>query len=973
MYETHFGFHRQPFQCADLSRTFYASESIRRILPQLLHTLRSSLGMALVTAPRGAGRSTLLKHIQALFDQEARTVILPGASLETSADLQRALLLAALKHAGSPGQSLAADLTHAGRWNVIEQLRRTIEFWGPVIVLVDDCQLVPVSILNELRSFTEEEWNGRGLVRALVSAPVAFEEELARPVYADFSRRIRCHAFLQPLTTLESVEFLRRHIEAVGAKLPHVLSAEAIELLTLACEGLPRSLALLADETLLGASELGKKPADGTSVRAALSRLQHLPYHWNIPAESVNDMTDSERSETAASSTVVEIAPTVTHSAASHSAIVYQSAGVIEFGAPSPGVSEFSPVTEQDAATFAESPATMDRHDPQEFVPAAELPLHVSMTAAMEPEMESEAVLMPEREVDEDFEEVETDYKATNEISLVVVPSAAVATPPETTSASVAANIESKTQVPSGFEVGHRFIAMSGEAEATDAFEPRQDSNGLLAHHFADFESAESFVDLADDVSSDEHGFNEAAVDNPVSGSDFRLSEDLRTVTYTHQPVQFFSAASSPSSGDEESQASASETVSSSDPAGRNASALSLQGFSSRIPVFDRYTWLALGREVPSGRYSVTSSAVSSVTGRLSITRPTETPRSAHGLIPAVQSTDAEIDRWLSGVTSASTEGEFILTSSAISSQYDPVESANDASDHSVQAVSRLVHTPSIADHAEGLAVGVEYYNNPATQDQAHELHPISIQDRIAAVVEVATAQLPASDVLTPVLSEENRSLIRDALRTSLRAEIEAAIDRGAMVPPPLPANIAADAWADGSLVFGTRSIASPAHAEGQADTEKFASPAVPANSSSADRLFTIPVDLHSIDWDLRSSIMEFSEVAPLAQSVDELRSEVSDFHATGRSGNDPSSGDRTRIDMESDDDQSLLGKARRRLYTAALADIQLPGPAEAKSQESHLPEPVEAMPANSETDARFSTLFTRLRSMRTYRKDSVE
>lgn len=964
MYETHFGFHRQPFQCADLGRTFYASESIRRILPQLLHTLRSSLGIALVTAPRGAGRTTLLKHIQSLFDQEARTVILPGAALETSSDLQRALLLAALKHAGSPGQSLSADLSHAGRWNVIEQLRRTIEFWGPVIVLVDDCQLVPVSILNELRSFTEEEWNGRGLVRALVSAPMTFEEELARPVYGDFSRRIRCHAFLQPLTTVESVEFLRRHIEAVGAKLPHVFSADAVELLTQACEGLPRSLALLADETLLGASESGRKPADGATVRGALSRLQHLPYHWNMPAGSIHQDTESERSESGGSADVVEIAPVVTHSAASHSAIVYQSAGVIEFGAPSSGAAEFSSVVDFETDISAESMADRGDEEPPQVVPAREMPLPVSMSSAVPSDSDADP-------------KVEAAGEERNEFGFMPTPSAqAMTEAPAVRSSPLLTIPETRTDVSSEFEVGHRFFATPADAEALDALELRQDSTGLLADHFSEYESAESFVDLADEAVSDTISSREESTSSlPASESAAFLTTEPRKVMYSQQPVQYFTGTSPEGAAAKTEETSTrTDAVSSFAPAGHSGGPLSLQEFSSRIPVFDRYTWLALGREVPAGRYSVTSSAVAGMTGRSSIVPVPESARTTQGLIPVVKSSDTEIDRWLSGETASSTEGEFTLTSSAITSQYESMESVDDPDDPASETGRSLVGASSPAERADDVSIGVEYYNSPATQDDLRSVMPASIQDRIAAVVEVATAQLPPSDVLTPVLSEENRSLIRDALRTSLRAEIEAAIDSGAMLPPPLPANASSDTWADGSLVFGTRQIVPPVASEASSVSSEIVAPAVPENVSSTDRLFTIPVDLHSIDWDLRSSIMEYPEVAPLAQSVDELRSEVSDFHATGRSGIETSTGERTRIDAESDDEQSLLAKARRRLYTAALAEIQQPGPLEgSKSRESNPSEPVEPLSATSESDVRFSTLFTRLRSMRAYRKDTVD
>lgn len=969
MYETHFGFHRQPFQCADLSRTFYASESIRRILPQILHTLRSSLGIALVTAPRGAGRTTLLKHLQSVFDQEARTVILPGAGLETSADLQRALLLAALRHAGSPAQSLSTDLSHAGRWNVIEQLRRTIEFWGPVIVLVDDCQLVPINILNELRSFTEEEWNGRGLVRAMVTAPVSFEEELARPVYADFSRRIRCHAFLQPLTTVESVEFLKRHIEAVGGKLPQVLSSDAVELLTLACEGLPRSLSLLADETLLGASELGRKPADAATVRGALARLQHLPYHWNVPADAMHDEGGSEFSMTEHEGSAIEIAPTVSHQATSHSAIVYQSAGVIEFGAPStdflPSPAEValrrpSPPVETIVVTDHVDPdETTIESDPdliQSASTAIDLPLHVTMTTPANEEAIPE-VASASSVVEFDFESMDSPAELDPEMWArhISAPSANEDAP---RSNAIEITKPEDSAIPSDFEVGRRFFAASGAVESMEAVDDGQNSAGLNRDQFMDLESAESFVDLADDQDPNSSQTSQTLSEPRIDG--------YKVVTYSHQPVEYYADSQIDETSPEdniEAEVSIKETATVSQIDGRSSGSLSLQGFSSRIPVFDRYTWLALGREVPAGRYSVTSSSAAKLSARSLSSLPGEVAGAAQSLesIPMLVTTDADIDRWLSGTMTAPTEGEFLLTPPT-------------------GLLPEEHFLPPVATDKDDVAVGVEYYNATGLQE-LESVRPGSVDDRIASVIEVATAQIPpeysqpaAFDALAPVMSDENRLLIRDALRSTLRAELDELEPARNELPPPLPSNMTAEAWADGSLVFGRKTADAQPEQTEPSSTETTPTVPITAVPSSADRLFTIPVDLHSIDWDLRSSIMEFPEVAPLAQSVDALRSEVSDFHAAGRSGSDDHASDRVRADLPSTDDESLLAKARRRLYSAALADITAPGTLEVNvSAEERALEAGEATPGGTESDARFSTLFTRLRSMRTYRKDSVE
>ena len=190
MYEAHFGFHRQPFQSADACRAFFVSESIHEILPQLLHALRSDLGIAVLTGVPGSGKTSLLRHIQQQFAKEGRVIVCSGANLGTSADLIAALLQASRMTGGTETTTKPVAIERAmqgSRSSALDNMKRTAELWGPVLLLIDDVQLVPLPVLNELRACTEEEWNGRDLVRCLVSAPISFEEQLARQEYADFA------------------------------------------------------------------------------------------------------------------------------------------------------------------------------------------------------------------------------------------------------------------------------------------------------------------------------------------------------------------------------------------------------------------------------------------------------------------------------------------------------------------------------------------------------------------------------------------------------------------------------------------------------------------------------------------------------------------------------------------------------------------------------------------------------------------
>lgn len=289
MYQSHFELHRTLFHGGDRSRHFFLSQSVREIQPRLLRMLRGSLGPSLVTARQGSGRTALLRRLQAELEHDGRTIVVSGATLNSTASLLQLLLHCAHRRAVSAATvPEKVELTH---WGVIQYLQKSADFWGPVFLLLDDAHLMAAGLLNELRALSEEEWQGRALVRILISAPMSFEMELGRSEYASFAQGICCHEVLQPLTMVESLELLRLEIEAAGGRPEHVFTESAAAIIATTSEGLPRQLSLLAGESLAAAADEGLRPADEHCVRIALKRLRHLPLSWNLPASPFGEET----------------------------------------------------------------------------------------------------------------------------------------------------------------------------------------------------------------------------------------------------------------------------------------------------------------------------------------------------------------------------------------------------------------------------------------------------------------------------------------------------------------------------------------------------------------------------------------------------------------------------------------------------------------------------------------------------------
>lgn len=529
MYVSHFGFHRQPFHSADAGRAFFVSESIRKILPQLLHALRSDLGIAVLTGFPGSGKTSLLRHIQQQISNEGRAIVCSGASLATSAELFSVLLEASRKRAGttevSRTVSSAASLQET-RSEILEQLRRSAELWGPVLLLIDDAQLIPLPVLNELRACTEEEWNGRDLVRCLVSAPIAFEEQLARAEYAEFSRRIRCHAFLQPFMSSESLRFLQEQIELVGGRLSQVFTASALELISTAAAGIPRCLSLLADESLVVAMQNNELITSEKSVRSALGRLQHLQYHWNAsPDTDIHDISPE-----------VSEAATPLSSVSQQPMQVSGNAGVVEFGTRS-----------ADRSGSAKSPAAAECEPKSNCASLA--PGVVEFGG---PTSRSNAAVAPQ---------------SAHLPAETIVEEAVPATP--------AASVQSGTS----FEVGRRFFAeSSSDSVSIENFEDSEASSGTgidgLEIYWIDGNAHISIpgpvaIDADLPLPADVPASAQTRLGPGESAGGQKLSEP-RDDKYVYTPTTDFIDL-----GDSRQ--------------------------SVCTPVFDRYTWIALGREIPPG------------------------------------------------------------------------------------------------------------------------------------------------------------------------------------------------------------------------------------------------------------------------------------------------------------------------------------------------------------------------------------
>lgn len=459
------------------------------------------------------------------------------------------------------------------RWDLVERLQRGSEFWGPLILLLDDAHLIDSETFAELRTLLEEEVNGQKLVRLLISGPLTLEETLAQPAMNDFAQKIRCHVFLQPFRITESVEYLKQQIRNAGGNPSDVFENSAIELIVAAADGIPRCLNLLADESLMVCEETDCHSVSAQQVNAALMRLQHLPVAWNaIPDTREPDADEYDAgvddfhaaADSSGSSSVVEIG-----SPAGHSSSVVEiggapepSSSVVEIGgAPEPS----SGVVEIAGAAEPSSSAIEVGGPPEQNVGAIEIggDSEASETTPIHdlPEDAEATEDSVETAVTEDAECLDVDsYEI--EIGSPEVPATFTEGEPSSEHESIAA------------EAGEFDVALDSESPVVSERETESSADCDLVHHLVLADSRET-VDEAEDLSA---------------YSEVNSIDDAATIEFAAY-LPWIPAGTWPAPDIHDLIAEQTPDVA--DP-----STTLLQV--NRSPVFDRYTWNELGRPVTS-------------------------------------------------------------------------------------------------------------------------------------------------------------------------------------------------------------------------------------------------------------------------------------------------------------------------------------------------------------------------------------
>jgi type II secretory pathway predicted ATPase ExeA len=204
-------------------------------------------GFALITGDPGTGKSVALRilaaHLGALPDIQTGVLTRPQSGL---GDFYREI-----------GQLFGVALVPHNRWAGFKALRQTwlthveATHCRPVL-LIDEAQEMPASVLAELRILTSTDFDSRCILTIVLCGDGRLTQQFRHEDLLPIASRIRTRLLLDYLSPKELLEWLHHVLAQAGQ--PHLITPEVMTTLAEHAAGNLRVLANLANELLVVAA-----------------------------------------------------------------------------------------------------------------------------------------------------------------------------------------------------------------------------------------------------------------------------------------------------------------------------------------------------------------------------------------------------------------------------------------------------------------------------------------------------------------------------------------------------------------------------------------------------------------------------------------------------------------------------------------------------------------------------------------------
>jgi putative secretion ATPase (PEP-CTERM system associated) len=278
MYDSFYGFSARPFQLTPDARFWYETATHRTAMSYLAYGLAQGEGFIVVTGEVGSGKTTLVGHVMDSIDPSRLTAARLVSTQVADEDLLRLVAdsFGIAVHGPHKADVLAAieqflhDEARAGR---------------RCLLIVDECQNLPVASLEELRMLSNFQLGEHSLLQIFLLGQPEFRGTMAHaPETEQLRQRVIANHHLEAMLPEEVEPYVIHRLSLVGWREDPVIAPDVFPAIWNATGGIPRKVNMLVSRLLLHGAVEEAHELSADDVAVVVEELQAATRDVPVPA-----------------------------------------------------------------------------------------------------------------------------------------------------------------------------------------------------------------------------------------------------------------------------------------------------------------------------------------------------------------------------------------------------------------------------------------------------------------------------------------------------------------------------------------------------------------------------------------------------------------------------------------------------------------------------------------------------------------
>jgi len=242
MYENFYGFLEKPFHIAPNPKYLYFSSKHQNALTYMEYGIREGAGFVLLTGEIGTGKTTLIRYILNQIETDMDVAVIFNTNVTSNQFLELVLREFELEVIANDKPK---NLEILYQYLIQKYARKE-----KVLLIIDEAQNLSDDVLEEVRMLTNLQTDDNLLLQIMLVGQPELKAKLKRPSLAQLNQRIGVNYHLMPLTHEETGVYIASRLEKAGGS-PDIFTADAVDEIFNATNGIPRLVNLLCDHALV--------------------------------------------------------------------------------------------------------------------------------------------------------------------------------------------------------------------------------------------------------------------------------------------------------------------------------------------------------------------------------------------------------------------------------------------------------------------------------------------------------------------------------------------------------------------------------------------------------------------------------------------------------------------------------------------------------------------------------------------------